>query len=412
MSTEHLALEGGQPVRTRPLPSGKKVGKEELKEIVDVIDSGNLFRWGGTKVKQFEEEFARILGRQYAVASTSGTAAIHVAMGMLNPSPGDEIITSPITDIGSVIPILYQTAIPIFAEVHPETLTLDPESIEKNITPKTKAIMPVHLFGSPSDMDAINDIAKQHGLMVIEDCSQSHFSTYKGKFVGTLGDIGTFSLQHSKHMTAGDGGITVTDNEEFGIRGKLFADKGWQREDYGPRRYVVFGPNYRMNELTGAVAIAQLRRGQDIVAARRRNGDLLTQLIEDVEPIRPQKLLDGCQHGYWLYGLIVRKKSPFTADEFSKAMRAEGIPASPHYIGKPIFLCHEAVRTQTLFGDSHFPFDHPNARQGIVYDETTCPVTQDVLDRLITLPMSEFYSEEDVRDMAAAVRKVARLLRA
>lgn len=411
MSTGRLAIEGGQPVRARPLPSGKKVGKDELKEIIDVIDSGNMFRWGGTKVKQFEDDFARIMEKKYAVASTSGTAAIHVAVGMLNPSPGDEIITAPITDIGSVIPILYQTAIPIFAEVDPETLNLDPEAVEKNVTSKTKAIMPVHLFGSPCDMDAINDIAKRHGLTVIEDCSQSHFCTYKGKFVGTLGDIGTFSLQQSKHITAGDGGITVTDNEEFGIRGTLFADKGWQRADYGPRRYVVFGPNYRMNELTGAVACAQLRRGQDIVAGRRRNGDLLTQLIQDVAAVRPQKLLDGCQHGYWLYGLIVHKNAPFTADEFSKAMRAEGLSASPHYIGKPIFLCHEAVRTQTLFGDSHFPFDHPNARKGITYDETTCPITQDVLNRLITLPMSEFYTEEDVRDIAAGICKVARLLK-
>ena len=407
METERLALEGGTPIRTRPLPSGKKVGKAELKELIDVIDSGNMFRWGGTKVKQFEEEFASVMGVKWAVASTSGTAALHVGVGMVNPCPGDEIITAPITDIGSVIPILYQTAIPVFAEVDTETLNLDPKSVEKNITPRTKAIMPIHLFGAPCDMDALCAIARQHGLAVIEDCAQAHFSEYRGRLVGTIGDIGCFSLQQSKHMTTGDGGITITNNDDYGIRGKLFAAKGWRREEYGPRQYVVFGPNYRMTELQGAVAVAQLRKGREVVERRRKNGDLLTQLIQDVEHVHPQKLLEDCKHCYWLYGLIVDRSAPFTADDFAQVMQAEGLSAGAHYIGKPIFLCHEAVRTQTLFGNSHFPFDYPDARK-VAYDESTCPVTQDVLNRLVTIPMSEFYGEEDVHDIAKGVRKAAR----
>jgi perosamine synthetase len=402
-----LAIDGGTPVRSGPLSSGKKVGTEELEQLREVIESGQMNRVGGTKVKQYESEFAQRLDRKYAVASTSGTAALHVAVGMVNPSPGDEIIVAPITDIGSIIPILYQTAIPIFAEVDPETFNLDPASVEERITSKTRAIMAVHLFGNPCDLDPLREIARRHKLVLIEDCAQAHFSEYKGRLVGSVGDIGCFSLQQSKHMTAGDGGITLTDQEEFGLRGTFFADKGWARGDTGPRRYVVFGLNYRMTELQGAVALAQLHRASDIVGRRRANGDLLVKLIADVPHVRPQKRIEGCRHGYWQFGLAVQPSAPFTADRFVQAVRAEGVPAGAHYIGKPIFLCHDAVREQRLFGNSRFPFDHPNARPGITYDEQTCPVTQGVLDRMVTMPMSEFYTEAEIHDMATAVRKVA-----
>lgn len=405
---EQLAINGGPRVRTRPLVAGKKVGAEELRELVDVIYSGQMNRWGGTKVKQFETEFAGLLGVKHAIASTSGTASLHVAMGMVNPDPGDEIITAPITDIGTVIPILYQGAIPIFADVHPETFTIDPVDVERKITPKTRAIIAVHLAGSPCDMDALVDIGKRHNLTVVEDCSQAHLSEYHGHPAGTIGDIGCFSLQQSKHITCGDGGITVTNDDDFGLRGKLFADKGWHRDEYGPRRYTLLGMNYRMTELQGAVALAQVRKLENVIAGRRRNGDLLTRLIADAPNICPQKLLDNCRHTYWHYELAVDRDAPFTADDFAKALRAEGISGSAHYIGKPIFLCHEALAARRIFGNSHYPFDHPNARPGISYAEGDCPVCEDVLDRLVVLPMSEHYTEEDVRDMAKGVNKVAR----
>ena len=406
MGDARLAVNGGQPVRTAGFPSGKKVGQEELQELTDVISSGVMFRWGGTKVKQLEQDFAGLLGLKHVIASSSGTASLHVAVGMVNPSPGDEIITSPITDIGTVIPILYQTAIPIFADVDPETLTLDPADVERKITDKTKAIIVVHLAGNPADMDAIMAIAQARGIVVIEDCSQAHLSEYKGRYVGTVGDIGCFSLQQSKHMTCGDGGLTVTTSDHYGLRGKLFCDKGWHREDYGPRRYTILGLNYRMSELQGAVALAQLRKLPQVVGARRANGDLLSSLIAQAQHVRPQRLLPGCKHGYWHYEMLVSRSAPFTADEFVKAVRAEGAPASAHYIGKPIFLCHEALAEKRIFGDSQFPFDHPNARKGIEYKAGMCPQCEDALDRLVVMPMSEFYGEQDVRDIAAAVLKV------
>lgn len=404
---ETLAINGGEPVRTRGFTGGNKVGAEELKELVDVIYSGNLNRFaGGVKVDQFEAEFAEIHGAKHAVASTSGTSALHVAVGMINPAPGDEIITGPITDMGSIIPILYQGAIPVFAECAADTFNMDPTDIEARITDRTVAIMAIHLFGNPCDMDAIMDLAARHNLPVIEDCSQAHLSEYQGRLVGTIGDIGCFSLQQSKHITCGDGGITITNNDEYGIRGRLFMDKGWHRAQYGPREYEVFGPNYRMNELSGAVALAQTRKMEDIIARRRAVGDLLSELLADNPNVLPQRLLEGCKHTYWQYGMRVEEDAPFTADEFAAALRAEGVPCGAHYIGRPIFLCHAALRNQRLFGDSHYPFDQ--AGHPVIYDDTTCPRTQEVLDRMVQ-PMcpTQFTPEEEVRDIARAIRKVS-----
>jgi len=404
--SDKLAIHGGEPVRTRPFTSGNKVGKEELKELIDVIDSGAMNRWGGTKVVAFEEEFGAIHGAQHAIASTSGTAAIHIGVGMVNPSPGDEIITGPITDIGSIVPILYQGAIPIFAECDAETLNMDPADIEAKISDRTVAIMAIHLFGNPCDMDAIMDIAARHDLPVIEDCSQAHLSEHDGRLVGTIGDIGCFSLQQSKHITCGDGGITITNNEDYGIRGRLFMDKGWHRAQYGPRVYEVFGPNYRMNDLSGAVAVAQTRKLRDIIALRRARGDLLCELLADNPHVRPQRLLDGCKHTYWQFGMRVEDDAPFAPEDFAKALVAEGVSCGAHYIGRPIFLCHEAVRNQRLFGDSRYPFDR--GREGIVYDDSTCPRTQHVLDRMVQpVCPTQFMPEEDIHDIGRAIRKVS-----
>jgi len=405
---ERLAIDGGRPVRTTPFPSGKKVGAEELKEVTEVIESGNLFRFGGTKVAQFEKEFAALLGVKHAVASTSGTAAIHVAVGMLNPSPADEIITCPITDLGTIIPIIYQTAIPIFADLEPDSYNMDARSLERNIHPNTKAIIVVHLFGNPTNMDAICDVARKHGLPVVEDCSQAHLAELGGRLVGTMGEIGCFSLQQSKHMITGDGGITVTNDDYLAKRGALFMDKGWERSQTGPRVYPMLGMNYRMTELQGAVAVAQVRKVRGLVEKRRQSGDLLTKLIADVPGVKPQRVLPGGKHSYWLYAFRVEGMD---AARFAEALKAEGIPCSAGYIGKPIFLCNDALRNQRIFGDSAHPFDHPRARKGIAYREGLCPVAEGILRRMIQLPLNEAWGEQEVHDAAKAIAKVATGLR-
>lgn len=402
---DKLAIDGGEPVRTKPFPSGSRVGKEELAQLEQVIASGNLFH--GAKVQEFRQAFAETFGVKYAVTSTSGTAAIHVGVAMVNPSPGDEIITTSITDIGTIIPIIYQNAIPIFADVEPDTWNMDATDVERKITPKTKAIIAIHLFGNACDMDAVMAVAKRHNLPVIEDCAQAHKSTYKGKWVGTIGDIGCFSFQQSKHLLTGDGGMTITNNKEYGARGTFFVDKGLNRGWQGEEQYPMLGLNYRMTELQAAVGIAQLQKLNTVTQARNRVGTLLNDSIADVPYITPQRVIEGGVHTYWLYGLTVDACAPFTASQFAQALSKEGIHAGAHYIGKPIFLCYEALVKQQIFGNSRHPFDHPQARPGISYEPGQCPVTEDILNRLVTVGISQFLAEADVQDIAQAIRKVA-----
>ena len=401
----NLAIDGGQPVRTKSFPSGNKVGKEELEQLEQVIASGNMFQ--GAKVQEFREGFANMYGAKYCASSTSGTASLHVGVAMVNPNPGDEIITSPITDIGTIIPIIYQNCIPIFADIEPYTWNMDAADLEHKITEKTKAIIVVHLFGNAADMDAIMEVARRHNIPVIEDCSQAHRSTYKGKLVGTIGEIGCFSLQQSKHMTTGDGGMTITDDDDYGARGTFFVDKGWQRELPGARQYIMLGMNYRMTELQAAVGIAQLGKVGPVTNLRNRNGDLLTELISAVSGITTQGVIEGSKHTYWQYGLTVDPDANFTADQFSQALSKEGISSGAHYIGKPIFLCQQALVNKTIFGDSHHPFDLPSARKDIEYVEGLCPITEDILNRMVTVSISQFLEEEDVKDIAKGIRKVA-----
>ena len=220
-----LAIDGGTPYCKRPFPtvndaSGRWLGEEEKRLLCEVIDSGTLNRVGGSKVEQLETAWAGMMGVPFALAVTSGTSALHTAVAALDLEPGDEIITTPITDMGTVIAILACNLVPIFADVDPRTGIVTAETIEKQISPKTRAIIPVHLFGQPADMDPILALARQHDLKVIEDCAQAHLATYKGRPVGTLGDIGCFSYQQSKQMTTGDGGMVITGDEALAAAGR------------------------------------------------------------------------------------------------------------------------------------------------------------------------------------------------
>jgi len=403
-----LALEGGTPYRKRPFPRREPFGEREVELVVEAVRSQNLFGPTGDKVPEFERRFAELYGVRYAVASTSGTAAIHIALGTLDPEPGDEVITAPITDAGTVVPILYQNCIPVFADVD-DTYNMDPEDVERKVTPRTRAILVVHLFGNPCDMERITEVARRHGIPVIEDCSQAHLTEYKGRYVGTIGDMGCFSLQQSKHMTTGDGGVTVTSREELAERMALFRDKGWTRKPgWGRRSYLFLAPNYRMTELQGAVGLAQLEKVRDVVRRRNELGDMLTQLIRDLEGVVPPPVTPGGRHTYWLYPLRVTK---WPAERFAEALTAEGVSASAGYIGEPIFLCMEALASKRTFGRSGHPLDGCHGARVPEYAPGTCPKAEEVLRQMVTLGLHEGYTQEDVEDMAGAIRKVAECLK-
>src|SRR5262245_34594889 len=252
--------------------SGRDLGAEELVLLREVIESGTLNCTKGTQVKAFEASFAARYGVPHARAVTSGTAAIHTAIAAVDPEPGDEIITSPVTDMGGIAPILYQQAIPIFADVDPVSLNVTPDTIAARITSRTRAIIATHLFGNPCDAIAIHRIAAARDIPVIEDCAQAYLATQNERLVGTIGAIGAFSLQQGKHMTTGEGGVVISSDRRHARRMTLFSDKAWGYGDANPDHYFL-ALNYRMTDLQGAVARAQLEKLDGVVALRRRGSN-------------------------------------------------------------------------------------------------------------------------------------------
>ncbi|MBL8014471.1 MAG: DegT/DnrJ/EryC1/StrS family aminotransferase, partial [Candidatus Omnitrophica bacterium] len=378
----------------------KPFGPEELKLLNEALVSQTLFGVDGKMVNSFEKEFAQAYNVPYAVASTSGTAAIHTALGVLDLNPGDEVITAPITDLGTIIPILSLNAIPVFADVD-QSYLMDPKDVERKITPRTRAILVVHLFGNPCNMDAMAAIARKHNVALIEDCAQTHVTQYKGKYVGTIGDIGCFSFQQSKHMTTGDGGMCVTNNKAYYERMKLYVDKGFMRKGWGTRAYGFHAPNYRMNELTGAVGRAQLKKVKGIVETRHNMGTLMTQLLSDVGDILTAPVTEGAKHSYWLYPIYLKKGE---LEAFAKSMASAGFWCGAGYTGKPIYLCTESLTAKKTYGTSKFPFDSAFASKSYDYVPGLCPQAEETLTHLVTMPWDESWGEQKVRKAAAAVK--------
>ncbi len=402
-----LAIHGGAPYRdteSRPFPARTPFGDEELRLVEKALRSQNLFRWGGELTPQFESRFAETYGAKHAVGSTSGTAALHVAVGAVNPEPGDEIITSAITDLGTIIPILYQNAVPVFADTDPETLTVDPDDVERLITPRTRAIIAIHLFGNACRMEALTEISRRKGIPLIEDCCQAHLTRYRGRLLGTFGDLGCFSFQQSKHMTTGDGGMTITDDDNLGSHMRMFADKYYDRERTGSRMYGPLGMNCRITELHSAVGLAQLEKVGQVVESRNRLGDRLTRGIEGLDGILPAPVTPGARHSYWTYPMRV---AGFSNEAFARALNAEGIGASAGYIGDPIFQCSAALAEHRTYGNSRFPFYSAYTDRNFEHADELCPRTREVLGQLVVLSFNERYTEEDIDDVAGAVRKVA-----
>ncbi len=392
----------------RLLGLGRYMGKqralfdaEELKLVHQAILSQNLFSIDGEMIPAFEREFASAYDVPYAVASTSGTAAIHTALGALDLNPGDEVITAPITDLGTIVPILYQNAIPVFADIN-ETYNMDPADVERKITSRTRAIIVVHLFGNPCDMDAMVEIAKRHNIPLIEDCAQAHVTEYKRRYVGTFGDIGCFSFQQSKHMTTGEGGMTITSNSAYYDRMKLFIDKGWARKGWGSRAYRFLAPNYRPTELVGAVGLAQLKKVKEVVRKRHELGEFMNELLSPVEGITPAPVTPGAKHSYWLYPMRVEGMD---VNLFAQEMMKEKIWVSAGYTGKPIYLCTESLTAKKTYGLSQCPFSCKDAEKVYEYKEGLCPRSEEALKHLVCIPLDESWSREHVQRTANAVLK-------
>jgi len=381
--------------------SGRSFGREEVELLVSVMKKGVLTCTKGSITRMLESRFSEMLGCRYASACSSGTAAIHAAVAAVNPEPGEEIITTPITDMGALTPILYQGAIPVFADVDPHTCNITAETIEPCISERTRAIIVTHLFGNPAAMGPILDLAGKTGIPVIEDAAQAYGAQWHNRPAGTLGAIGCFSLQQGKHITSGEGGIAVTNSSELARRIFLFINKAWGYGDQRPDHYFL-ALNYRITELQSAVAAAQLEKLHYTVKRRTDAANLLTRKLEGIRGIETPVTENGCLHSCWRYCLNVDSRLiPGGAQALGKKLDSRGIRSMPHYIRKPAFEC-EIFRNQNTFGNSHFPFSLARP-EAIDYSRERYPGTFKALDAILVLPWNEKFTDEHVEYIAESL---------
>lgn len=385
--------------------SGRTLGDEEIARVSEAIRIGTLTSTKGSFTKTLETKFAALYGVKHAHACASGTAAVHLAVAAIDPEPGDEIITTSVTDMGALTPILYQGAIPVFADVDPNTYNVTAKSIEACLSPKTKAIIVTHLFGNPCEMGAIMELARSRQIPVIEDCAQAFMTRYDGKLVGTIGAIGCFSLQQGKHITTGEGGLVVSNDDALARRMYLLINKAWGYGDPNPDHYFI-ALNYRISELQGAVAVAQLSKLDDVVKNRINAADMLTRQLEGIPGIETPKITSKGNHTYWKYCLRVDGRViEGGAVGLGKKLKEKGIASAPRYIQKPAFMC-EVFQKQRTFGTSRYPFTLARP-EAVNYDRSKFGGTYEALEGVLVLPWNERYTQEHLEYIAAAVRSGA-----
>jgi dTDP-4-amino-4,6-dideoxygalactose transaminase len=402
-----LALHGGPKAVTATKPVHHRWGAAELARLTAMVDQPSLFYWRGPQTDALLAEFRRAYPLQWCMPCSSGTASLHIAVSALQLPPGSEVITSPVTDMGSVIGILYQQLVPVFADIHPHTYNLDPADVRRRITPKTRAIMVVHLAGNPSDMDALMAIAREHNLFVIEDCAQSWGAAYRGKPVGLFGHLACYSFNEFKHVSSGDGGIVGTNDARFGPSLTKWGDKHYDRVA-GGRNPETLSPNYRISEPQSAVAAAQLTKLPAILAAHIRLG---TRLLGHLRRLAlPGVVLPEIDprdtHSYW-FCLLRLEPARFrcTRDEFVAALQAEGVQAAAGYIPKPVYG-YPLFQNHNFFAGAW-----PLRDAGLTtmdYRTVQCPAAETLLADGISLPLSPALTDEIIDQTAEALTKVAR----
>lgn len=389
---------------------GEQEREAALRVIDEAISNKTAFdRYGGVEVDTYEREFAAHMGTKFATSTSSGTAAIHTAVAALNLPPGSEVICPPITDPGGVGPVLACLCIPVFADTHPETFNVTAESIEKAITPQTKAIMIAHIAGDPCDMDAIMEVANRHGLPVIEDTAQAHDATWKGRKLGSFGTLGAFSLMSGKHHTSGgQGGMVTTNDESLYWRAKSFADRG---KGYGqPGVGGFFGLNYRMTELEAAIGRIQLKRLPEFVANRQAMAKRLQDGIADSSLFSLGYIPEGGESVYWFLRLRAQlDKCGATKEELAAELRKRGVLAAPTYTA--IIYAQPWFANKNIFGGgTDLPWSLPECKRVPDYTHC-CPNAESALANHLMISFNESITAPTVDRMAQAILEVDALYR-
>jgi dTDP-4-amino-4,6-dideoxygalactose transaminase len=414
---DKLAIHGGKPAKSKPappmFPGGNLIDAEEEKEVLEVLRTRRLFRYygpveGPSKVDQLEEEFARHTGTRRALAVTSGTAALICALHGIGIGPGDEVIVPAYTWIASAAAILACGGIPVVAEID-ESLTLDPKDAEAKITPYTKAIMPVHMRGTPSQMDEIMDVARRHNLKVVEDSAQADGASYKGRRTGSIGDVGCFSLQFNKILTSGEGGMVITNDEEVWKRALMFHDVVGGQRNHFTWDETLWGINFRMPELLGAVMLVQLRRLEGLLTAMRERKRMLLEGIKDVSQKKGvvfQQVPDPAGDASVAAILLMPERE--SALRTAEALRAENIGAGvlyhPDRVDYHIYAHWVPIMAQRGWSAEGSPWQ--TAKREITYTKDMCQRSLDLLGRAIHLDVNPLESNSEIEETIEGLNRV------
>lgn len=379
------ALLGGDPVRTRPLAPQQTLGPEERAAVLEVLDSGVLSQflgepgpdfYGGPQVRRTEAAYAAHFRARFAVTTNSATTALHVAVAACGLGPGDEVIVSPFTMSASATSILMQNAIPVFADIDPETFCLDPVSVRTRLTPHTKGIMAVDIFGQPAHWDALRAIAKEHGLRLIEDAAQAAHAAAGGRFAGTLADAGVLSLNYHKIIHSGEGGVLLTDDPEIARRAQLVRNHGEAVvEESGPADIAnTFGSNYRMTEIEAGIARAQLAKLPGLFAHRAALAAHLTRKLQGFPGIVPPHVEPGVTSAYYVFAVRVTPDLELGRSTVARALTAEGIPFGEGYV-RPLYL-QPLYQRRIAYGGAGCPWTCGHYRGQVSYAPGICPVAE------------------------------------
>jgi perosamine synthetase len=387
-----LAIDGGTPVRATVLPYGRQqLDDTDVEAVVDVLRSDWLTT--GPKVGEFEEALAEFVGAKEAVAVSNGTAALHAVSYVIGVGHADEVIVPAITFAATANAVVFQGGTPVFADIDPDTLLLDPGQVEAKITAKTKAIIAVDYAGQPADYDLLRDLAGQHNLTLIDDACHALGGTYKGRAVGTLADLNTFSLHPVKHITTGEGGVITTNSPDMARRMRAFRNHGIttdhrQRAEQGSWHYdmVDLGYNYRITDFQCALGLSQLNKLPGWISRRQEIAQSYNRALADLPAVKPLRVRQDVSHAYHLFVVLLDlDRLSVSREQVFAALRAEGIGVNVHYI--PVHL-------------------HPFYQQRFLVGPGLCPVAEAAYEKLITLPIFPGMSDNDVADVVAALYKV------
>jgi len=413
-----LAINGGKPVLQKPFSPVYNIDKKEIAAVNKLLKEGPLsdfigakgdYFLGGKNVKKLEALFCKKFNIKHAVSFNSATTALHGAIVALSIGPGDEVIVSPYTMCASATAILMNGAVPVFADIDEKTFCMDPVSVRKNITSRTKAIMVVNIFGGPADFDELLKIAKEFNLKIIEDNAQAPGAKYKGRYTGTIGDIGVFSFNAHKMIQSGEGGVLVTSNKNYAFRAQLCRNHGeiYANQDPHYKAGPIIGSNYRMTELEAVIAYEQLKKLDFLNKKKLELVKYLTKKLSGIDGLELPYVPKGYLHVFYGYPIKIKgKKLGISRDLFVRALAAEGFPMSAGY-QKPLYLLR-VYQEKKVFNQTHFPFEGGHYSGKVNYANGICPIAERMYRKEVILHAvcQHPRTKKDIDLFVRAIKKV------